>query len=91
MPIIRRSNLEPEHWMVLAAYLGKFADDRKTPDCFHVFFPNGVTPEEIDETLNKYGLSCDDISQLGVDHPSMKARRRPVRPITGRRHADRVH
>ena len=39
MPIFRRPNLEPEHWMVLAAYLGKFADDRKTPDCFHVFFP----------------------------------------------------
>ena len=59
MLIIRRPNLEPE---VLADYLEKIADDRKTPDCFHVFFPNGVTPEEIDETLNKYGLSCDDIS-----------------------------
>ena len=62
MPVFRRPNLEPEYWMVLAAYFGKIADDRKTPDCFHVFFPNGVTPEEIDETLNKYGLSCDDIS-----------------------------
>ena len=36
MPIFRRPNLEPEHWMVLAAYFGKIADDRKTPDCFHV-------------------------------------------------------
>ena len=54
MPIIRRPNLEPE---VLAAYLEKIADDRKTPDCFHVLFPKCVTPEEIDETLNKYGLS----------------------------------
>ena len=62
MPIIRRPDLEPEYWMVLAATSGKIADDRESPDCFHVFFPNGVTPEEIDETLNKYGLSCDDIS-----------------------------
>ena len=84
MPIIRRPNLEPEHWMVLAAYLGKIADDRKTPDCFHVFFPNGVTPEEIDETLNKYGLSCDDIaigSKSPVNEgkaPASKANYRPA-------------
>ena len=61
MPIFRRPNLEPEHWMVLAAYFGKLLVDRKMPDCFHVF-SRRLYAEEIDETLKKYGLSCDDIS-----------------------------
>ena len=63
--------------MVLAAYL----ENCRRP------FPDGVTPKEIDETLNKYGSSCDEIA-IG-SKPPVNEGSRPVRPITGRRHADK--